>query len=359
MGQPGNPGNIGGSGGGEGQGGGPPRRRRRRRRGGGGGGGGGGNMPPQGGERAGKRRKRGRRRRWISAPASPRGAPPGRSSPAGRRGRRRWPALRGAHSPRARHPPGPARRARVPARGGLGLQPRAHRPARAAGADRQACCSRRASRSQGMAVPTHPGQGPWLAAVGTINGADLEGWARHTPFKNLVAEDPTERIRLELEAGELSTRVVDLIAPIGKGQRCLIVAPAQGGEDRPPPEDRALDHREPSRDPPHRAARRRASRGGHRHAPHRARRGDRLVLGRAGAQPRAGRRDRARAGQAPGGVRARRRRAARFDHAPVARLQHRAARLGARAVGRDRRAHDGEAAALLRRRAQGRATAAR
>jgi transcription termination factor Rho len=84
---------------------------------------------------------------------------------------------------------------------------------------------------EGMAVPSpHPSQGPWLAEVGTVNGADLETWARHTPFKNLTAEDPTERIRLELEAGELSTRVVDLIAPIGKGQRCLIVAPPKAGK---------------------------------------------------------------------------------------------------------------------------------
>jgi transcription termination factor Rho len=46
----------------------------------------------------------------------------------------------------------------------------------------------------------------------------------------LVAEDPTERITLEVSGGELSTRVVDLIAPIGKGQRCLIVAPPKAGK---------------------------------------------------------------------------------------------------------------------------------
>jgi transcription termination factor Rho len=45
-----------------------------------------------------------------------------------------------------------------------------------------------------------------------------------------VAEDPTERIRLEVSGDELSTRVVDLIAPIGKGQRCLVVAPPKAGK---------------------------------------------------------------------------------------------------------------------------------
>jgi len=69
-----------------------------------------------------------------------------------------------------------------------------------------------------------------VATATTLNGLDPEAWAKRTPFKTLVAEDPTERIRLELEAGELSTRVVDLIAPIGKGQRCLIVAPPKAGK---------------------------------------------------------------------------------------------------------------------------------
>ena len=84
---------------------------------------------------------------------------------------------------------------------------------------------------EGMAIPSpHPNQAPWLAEVQLLNGLEPEGWTRRTPFKNLTAEDPTERIRLELEAGELSTRVVDLIAPIGKGQRCLIVAPPKAGK---------------------------------------------------------------------------------------------------------------------------------
>jgi transcription termination factor Rho len=83
----------------------------------------------------------------------------------------------------------------------------------------------------GLAVPDNsPRRPPWLATISTINGGDPAAWADRTPFKNLVAEDPTERIRLECDAQELSTRVVDIISPIGKGQRCLIVAPPKAGK---------------------------------------------------------------------------------------------------------------------------------
>jgi len=49
-------------------------------------------------------------------------------------------------------------------------------------------------------------------------------------FETLTAVQPTERLRLETEPGELSTRVLDLFAPIGKGQRGLIVAPPRTGK---------------------------------------------------------------------------------------------------------------------------------
>jgi len=83
----------------------------------------------------------------------------------------------------------------------------------------------------GFAVPSpRPGLPQGIARVTTINGVSLETYKKRIPFKNLVAEDPTERIRLELDPTELSTRVLDLIAPIGKGQRCLIVAPPKAGK---------------------------------------------------------------------------------------------------------------------------------
>jgi transcription termination factor Rho len=84
---------------------------------------------------------------------------------------------------------------------------------------------------EGLAVPpSRPGSSPAMTEVRSINGGDPGAWGGRTLFKNLVAEDPTERIRLELEPAEISTRVVDLMTPIGKGQRCLIVAPPKAGK---------------------------------------------------------------------------------------------------------------------------------
>ena len=82
----------------------------------------------------------------------------------------------------------------------------------------------------GAVTSTRSGFPPGVSRVDSINGGSLEAYKKRVPFKSLVAEDPTERIRLELDPAELSTRVVDLIAPIGKGQRCLIVAPPKAGK---------------------------------------------------------------------------------------------------------------------------------
>jgi transcription termination factor Rho len=83
----------------------------------------------------------------------------------------------------------------------------------------------------GMAVEnSSSGRPPILAKVTQINGEDPSVWEAHKPFKGLVAEDPVDRIRLESAADELSTRVVDIVSPIGKGQRCLIVAPPKAGK---------------------------------------------------------------------------------------------------------------------------------
>jgi transcription termination factor Rho len=83
----------------------------------------------------------------------------------------------------------------------------------------------------GMAVPAErAGAAACLAQVQTINSREIAAWSARTKFKDLVAEDPVDRIRLEIEPDELSMRVVDLIAPIGKGQRCLIVAPPKAGK---------------------------------------------------------------------------------------------------------------------------------
>jgi len=69
-----------------------------------------------------------------------------------------------------------------------------------------------------------------LLKVERINGGDPEQSKLRSAFDNLTAKYPDERIRLERKNGDLSTRVCDIIAPLGKGQRALIVAPPKGGK---------------------------------------------------------------------------------------------------------------------------------
>ena len=66
-------------------------------------------------------------------------------------------------------------------------------------------------------------------------------------FENLTPLYPQERITLETSADNLSARVMDLMTPIGKGQRGLIVAAAAYGQDDAPAVHRAVDREEPPR----------------------------------------------------------------------------------------------------------------
>lgn len=69
-----------------------------------------------------------------------------------------------------------------------------------------------------------------LLYVHRVNG-DRPEKARFRPnFESLVPVFPNERLRLECEKDILSTRIIDIIAPIGKGQRGLIVAPPKAGK---------------------------------------------------------------------------------------------------------------------------------
>jgi transcription termination factor Rho len=69
-----------------------------------------------------------------------------------------------------------------------------------------------------------------LLKVESINGDDPEVAKARIHFDNLRPRYPDERLRLERQNGDLSTRVVDIIAPIGKGQRGLIVSPPRAGK---------------------------------------------------------------------------------------------------------------------------------
>jgi transcription termination factor Rho len=69
-----------------------------------------------------------------------------------------------------------------------------------------------------------------LLKVERINGGDPEQAKLRSAFDNLTAKYPDQRIRLERRNGEIPTRLCDLVAPLGKGQRALIVAPPKGGK---------------------------------------------------------------------------------------------------------------------------------
>jgi len=68
-----------------------------------------------------------------------------------------------------------------------------------------------------------------LTAVESICGMPPEDFADRKPFDELVAVDPTERFHLGA-SGNMSMRIVDLVAPIGKGTRSLIVSPPKAGK---------------------------------------------------------------------------------------------------------------------------------
>ncbi len=69
-----------------------------------------------------------------------------------------------------------------------------------------------------------------LVKLDTVNGKDPEESRNRIEFSKLVPLYPQERLRLETEPGILTTRIIDLIAPIGKGQRGLIVSPPKAGK---------------------------------------------------------------------------------------------------------------------------------
>ena len=69
-----------------------------------------------------------------------------------------------------------------------------------------------------------------LLRVEAVNGLDPEGIRERTLFDNLVPVYPTRKIALESAPGEYSVRVMDMLSPIGKGQRGLIVSPPKSGK---------------------------------------------------------------------------------------------------------------------------------
>ncbi len=82
----------------------------------------------------------------------------------------------------------------------------------------------------GRAQAASKGEGPRLAELTEIEGQDPDHYLGLRVFDELTAIDPHDRLRLELGAEPMGMRVMDLLTPIGKGQRGLIVAPPRSGK---------------------------------------------------------------------------------------------------------------------------------
>ncbi|WP_264025528.1 transcription termination factor Rho, partial [Mycolicibacterium insubricum] len=69
-----------------------------------------------------------------------------------------------------------------------------------------------------------------LVRLDTVNGGPVEAAKNRPEFGKLTPLYPNQRLRLETTPEKLSTRIIDLIMPIGKGQRALIVSPPKAGK---------------------------------------------------------------------------------------------------------------------------------
>jgi transcription termination factor Rho len=69
-----------------------------------------------------------------------------------------------------------------------------------------------------------------LVRLDTVNGGPVEDAKKRPDFTKMTPLYPNERLRLETTPDRLTTRVIDLIMPIGKGQRALIVSPPKAGK---------------------------------------------------------------------------------------------------------------------------------
>jgi len=83
---------------------------------------------------------------------------------------------------------------------------------------------------EGALQPPHRGTSPQLKEVKRVNDLPFKDYTRSMRFENLTTIDPIEKFRLETTPEALETRIIDLVTPIGKGTRGLIVAPPRTGK---------------------------------------------------------------------------------------------------------------------------------
>jgi transcription termination factor Rho len=69
-----------------------------------------------------------------------------------------------------------------------------------------------------------------MVRIDTINGGDPDGIRQRPDFAKLTPLYPQERLKLETTPNQMAGRIIDLVAPIGKGQRALIVSPSKAGK---------------------------------------------------------------------------------------------------------------------------------
>ncbi|HMJ91527.1 MAG TPA: transcription termination factor Rho [Candidatus Acidoferrum sp.] len=89
---------------------------------------------------------------------------------------------------------------------------------------------REGAQVEGALNPPHRGANPQLKTVEKVNGMPFADYTKALRFENLTTIDPIEKFQLETTADSLETRIIDLVTPIGKGTRGLIVAPPRTGK---------------------------------------------------------------------------------------------------------------------------------
>ena len=81
-----------------------------------------------------------------------------------------------------------------------------------------------------LATPDPRFPNPKIRFIEKVDGMDVDARRHQVDFANLLTITPNEHLKLELKDGRMTTRVVDLFCPIGKGTRGLIVAPPRTGK---------------------------------------------------------------------------------------------------------------------------------
>ena len=89
---------------------------------------------------------------------------------------------------------------------------------------------REGAHIEGATQPPHRGTSPQLKTVLKVNDMVFADYVKAVRFENLTSIDPIEKYKLETAPDILETRIIDLVTPIGKGTRGIIVAPPRTGK---------------------------------------------------------------------------------------------------------------------------------